>query len=170
MIILITGTPGTGKTAVAKILSKKIDAKLIQIGAIEGIYIGVDEERGSKIVDMEKLSNKIGDMIVGDMVIEGHLSHLLPFGDIVIVLRSDPMELKKRLESKGFDEKKVQENLEAEALDVCLIESLERHENVYEIDTTKRKTDEVVDTIIDIVGGKTDEFEPGKIDWSEDFF
>lgn len=170
MIILITGTPGTGKTAVAKILSKKIDAKLIQIGAIEGIYIGVDEERGSKIVDMEKLSNKIGDMIVGDMVIEGHLSHLLPFGDIVIVLRSDPMELKKRLESKGFDEEKVQENLEAEALDVCLIESLERHENVYEIDTTKRKTGEVVDTIIDIVGGKTDEFEPGKIDWSEDFF
>ncbi|MFQ5887148.1 MAG: adenylate kinase family protein [Candidatus Hydrothermarchaeales archaeon] len=170
MIILITGTPGTGKSLVAEILSKKINAQLIPINAIKDVYAGVDEERGSRIVDMKRLAEKIGDMMEGDVIIEGHLSHLLPFGDIVIVLRTDPEKLRGRLEEKGFGKEKIQENLEAEALDVCLIESLEKHKNVYEINTTGKSCEETGFDIIAILGGKTDEFRPGKVDWSEEFF
>ncbi|MFQ5975853.1 MAG: adenylate kinase family protein [Candidatus Hydrothermarchaeales archaeon] len=170
MIILLTGTPGTGKSLVAEILSKRINAQLIPINAIKGIYSGVDEKRETKIIDMKKLTGKIEDMMEGNAVIEGHLSHLLPFGDIVIVLRTDPKELRKRLEEKGFEKEKTQENLEAEALDVCLIEAFEKHKTVYEIDTTEKSGEETASDIMAILEGKTDEYRPGKIDWSEQFF
>ncbi len=170
MIVLLTGTPGTGKSSVAKILSKITNSKLISINALKGIYSGVDEERESKIVDLEKLETKLGDMINGDAVIEGHLSHLLPLGDIVIVLRTHPEELKKRLDKKGFGNEKIQENLEAEALDVCLIEAMEKHKEVYEVNTTGKKPEETASEIKEILGGKKDEFRPGRFDWSEEFF
>ena len=34
MMIIITGTPGTGKTTVTKILKNKINAKLISINSL----------------------------------------------------------------------------------------------------------------------------------------
>ncbi|MEE8358857.1 MAG: adenylate kinase family protein [Candidatus Hydrothermarchaeales archaeon] len=170
MIILITGTPGTGKSSTVRSLSKKINKELISINDLEGIYTGVDEERGSNIVDMKLLQDKLQDMIKGDTIIEGHLSHLLPFGDIVIVLRTHPEELRGRLKERGFGKDKIQENLEAEALDVCLIEALENHREVYEINTTEKSPEETATAITKILGGKTDEFRPGKFDWSEEFF
>ncbi len=170
MIILITGTPGTGKSSTARSLSKKINKELISINDLEDIYTGVDEEGGSKIVDIKLLQDKLHDMIKGDTIIEGHLSHLLSFGDIVIVLRTHPEELRGRLKERGFGKDKIQENLEAEALDVCLIEALENHKEVYEINTTEKSPEETATAITKILGGKTDEFRPGKYDWSEEFF
>ena len=170
MNIFITGTPGTGKSTVAKILSEKINTRMISINTLKEIYSGVDKERESKIVDIKKLVEKIEDMIEGDVIIEGHLSQLLPFGDLVIVLRTHPKELQKRLKEKGYRNKKIEENLEAEALDVCLIEALENHKNVYEIDTTGKTGEETASDITKILHGETDEYKPGKFDWSEEFF
>jgi adenylate kinase len=172
MIILLTGTPGTGKSTVAKILSRVTNSKLMHINnfATEEVSLGIDEETGSKVIDIKKLSDKILKLGEDNLIIEGHLSHLLSFGDLVIVLRTNPTTLEERLKEKGFDERKIRENLEAEALDVCLIEGLENHKEVYEIDTTKKTPEEIVEDIIKIMKGEKDEFKPGKIDWSEEFF
>ena len=65
MMIIITGTPGTGKTTVTKILKNKINAKLISINSLLESYdltLGTDEVRGYKIVDtieMIPIVNKI---------------------------------------------------------------------------------------------------------------
>ncbi len=180
MIILLTGTPGTGKSTVTGLLSDEIQTihlnDLIEAEADRGagICVGFDERRKSKIIDIKKLSKKVRDVtrvIKGDaLLIEGHLSHHLPFGDITIVLRTHPGVLETRLDEKGFSKEKIRENLEAEALDVCLVESLENHEKVYEIDTTGRSPLEVKEAILKIISGKGDEYLPGKIDWCEDFF
>lgn len=169
MIIIITGTPGTGKTTTANFLSSKINCKCIRISDVaDEACTGV--EGNSKVIDVKKLSKKIRKIIQGDAIIEGHLSHLLGIGDIVIVLRTNPEILKQRLVKHGFKGEKLRENLEAEALDVCLIESLERHKSVYEIDTSHKTPSIVVEDILKILEGKTDEYKPGKIDWSEEYF
>ena len=99
-------------------------------------------------------------------IIEGHISHY--FTDSAIVLRLDPKELKKRLIARGYSEKKIRENLEAEALDVILIEAVEFCDRVDEIDTTGLSPAEVADLVVGIIQGKIRQ-PPGQVSWLEDF-
>ncbi|MHC1610500.1 MAG: adenylate kinase family protein [Candidatus Methanospirareceae archaeon] len=80
----------------------------------------------------------------------GHLSHLLKLPELVIVLRCHPETLRQRLEIRNYPKAKIIENLEAEAVDTILIESLELHSNVYELDTTNLSLEAVAGAIIDI--------------------
>ena len=63
----------------------------------------------------------------------------------MIVLRCHPDRLRERLGERGADEAKIDENAEAEALDVILSEAVESHglEPVYEIATTDRDPGDV---------------------------
>ena len=166
MKIALTGVPGTGKTSIADELEKR-GYKIIRINDIANDFtIGYDEERQSKIVDEDALDEYIKEIKEdGILFIEGHLSHLLNV-DAVIILRCNPEELEKRLKEKKWNERKIKENLEAEALDIILDRALEKHKKIWEIDTTKKSIDEIADEIEKIIK----EFPPpryGKIDWSE---
>ncbi len=176
MRILITGTPGVGKSTVAKIVGKELKYKVIDIGKFvennRDLILEYDEERETNVVDIEKLKEKLKNE--NNVIIEGHLSHFLD-GDVVIVLRLHPNELKKRLEKRGYNSKKVRENVEAEALDVCLIESVENHKNVFEIDTTGKSPKDVAEEVLEIIktfknGKPIEKYMPGKISWLEEFF
>lgn len=105
-------------------------------------------------------------IITENTIVVGHFSHLLDIEGIVVILRTEPKELRKRLREKGFNKSKIEENLEAEALDVCLIEAIEKHREVYEIDTTNKNPEEVAEEITEILKGKGGKYKPGKIDWS----
>jgi adenylate kinase len=164
MLIALTGTPGVGKTTVAEILRKR-GYKVLSVNELaERFDCIIGEEECCKIVDVDELAEKVKELRNGVIILEGHLSHLLN-PDMVIVLRCNPLELKKRLESKGWSEEKVLENVEAELTDVILIEALDSSENVYEIDTTNLSAEEVADVVEMIIEGKGEEFKPGKIDW-----
>jgi adenylate kinase len=101
-----------------------------------------------------------------DMVIvEGHLAHYCEEADLVIVLRAHPSLLRKRLHAKGFNDAKVQENIEAEALDVCAFEAFQIHnDKVNEIDTSYKNPLEVRDLIIKVINGE-EHFPVGKVDF-----
>jgi adenylate kinase len=173
MIIGITGTPGTGKTSASALLGCVLD--LNELIREEGLYSGVDVERGSLIADMDMVYDRICEIAQergGHLVIEGHLSHHV--SDLAIVLRLSPDELGERLTGRGYPLAKVRENVEAEAVDVILIEAVEWCDKVYEIDTTGRTVEEVADTIRGILdaidrGIEIDGYEPGSVDWSEHF-
>lgn len=176
MIILITGTPGVGKTTVSSILVEKTDAYLININELvdeKHLYTGIDEERGYKIVDLDALFNEMGEIIETvdgpdkHVIVEGHLSHLFENSDLVIVLRANPDILKDRMKTKGWKAAKIRENIEAEAIDVCSYESFEIHgDKVNEIDTSDIPPEHVADLIIDVINGSK-RFPVGNVDFLE---
>ncbi|MEA1906209.1 MAG: adenylate kinase family protein [Euryarchaeota archaeon] len=176
MIIGITGTPGTGKTSACARIGGVLDLN----GLIkdEGLHLGVDKERGSLIADMDVVHDRvceIADGRGGNLVIEGHLSHHVC--DVAIVLRLSPGELMRRLEERGYRGAKISENVEAEVIDVILVEAVEwcGRDRVYEIDTTGKTVEEVAETIsevLDALGSGTtiEGHEPGSVDWLEASF
>ncbi|MCK5234272.1 MAG: adenylate kinase family protein [Candidatus Aenigmarchaeota archaeon] len=167
MKILISGTPGAGKTSVSEILSERLGYRLVRINDFadeQGLAEGVDPVRGSRIVDEEKLKAKVGDLS-GDIVLEGHLAHFCK-GDVSVVLRARPDELERRLSLRKWTRKKIRENVEAEMLDVILTEAVEANENVVEIDTTGKSPDDVCRVLEDMIQNKRyDDFRPGKVSW-----
>ena len=60
--VIITGTPGTGKTTVSKIVSKTLKSQLIALNELiiqKHLYNGHDDKKGYKIVDMDALASEI---------------------------------------------------------------------------------------------------------------
>ena len=166
MQIALTGTPGTGKTTVARLLPYRV----IDINALVrgGLNFGPDPERGCLEADMDALAGHLKSLDCKETVIlEGHFSH--HFADWAIVLRLSPAALRTRLEGRGYSQSKIRENLEAEALDVILVEAVDMCRRVDEIDTTGRSAAEVAAMIEDIIEGRL-HLPPGQADWLEEFF
>ena len=161
--IFITGTPCTGKTTVSEVLASKLNCRLVKINdlAIENDFIlGVDENKGYKVIDIPALNEKVFEIISGSdelIIFEGHLAHLCDGADKVIVLRVRPGILQSRLEARNYSESKIRENLEAEAMGVCTAEAYGIYgENISEIDVSDLTVDEIVDVISSIISGSND--------------
>ena len=157
--IFITGTPCTGKTT----LASKLNGHLIKINDLainNGFVLGVDEEKGYKVIDIDKLSRHVGELINNCdelLIFEGHLSHLCDGADKVIVLRVHPDILKTRLEERNYSDAKIRENLEAEALGVCSAEAYEKyHDDVYELDVSGLTMDGAAEMIEDVIANGGD--------------
>ncbi|NUN11278.1 AAA family ATPase [Candidatus Micrarchaeota archaeon] len=135
MNILITGTPGTGKTFFAKELSKKLGLELVDVTALvkeKKIY----KKQGRELeVDLKKLKKELEKK--DDCIIESHLLCEFSLGKEVIVLRCNPKELEKRLNARNYSKKKVLDNVLLEALDYCLIKSEENYATVRQLDNTR---------------------------------
>ncbi len=148
-IIALTGTPGVGKTSVARLLKKKgflvisLNREIIK----NKLYSGYDRKRKCYISDMKKVRSFVKKTITENpeknIVIDSHLSHFLPV-DTSIVLRCKTDELEKRMKKKRWNRRKIEENLEAEFLDLISQEA----KNKIEIDTTNLTPEEVAEKII----------------------
>ena len=152
MIISISGTPKTGKTAVAKALAKKLRWKLISLNQLaqeKGLYLGYDKSRKSRIVDIKRLKSEVRKLshLYKNLILEAHYSHDIPC-DSVVILRTNPGELRRRMRKAGWPKKKIEENIEAEIMEVVKGEALESAKRVLEIDTTGRKPAWVAEQIV----------------------
>lgn len=166
MKIAVTGTPGVGKTSACALITRVRIVHVNDLVEELGLVSGYDRSRRTKEVDVPKLAKEVAKM-EGDFVLEGHFSHLLG-PDLAIVLRCSPSVLEKRLKKKGWPEKKIRENVEAEAVDVALIEAVENVPEVCEIDTTKMKPGQVARAIESIISGERQKYRVGNVDWSEE--
>ena len=166
MRIAVTGTPGVGKTSACALITRMRVVHVNNLVEELGLVSGYDRARRTQEVDVPRLAKAVAKM-EGDMILEGHFSHLLG-PDVAIVLRCSPRVLEKRLKKKGWTEKKIRENVEAEAVDVALIEAIESAREVCEIDTTKMKPGQVARAIESIIGGERQKYRVGNVDWSEE--
>lgn len=163
MMCGITGTPGTGKSMIGEELSRR-GHRVVHLTTTIGPYIiGEDEERDAQIIDTDRWA---AEFVPVNGFVEGHIAHLLPC-DKIVVLRCRPDELKKRLHQRKYREKKIRENADAEALDVCLIETVESFgpSQILEVDTTGHDAVYGADRIERFVRGEIPA-DFGHIDWS----
>ncbi|MCJ7816996.1 MAG: adenylate kinase family protein [Candidatus Aenigmarchaeota archaeon] len=152
MIISISGTPKTGKSTVAKALARKLGWKLISLNELakeKGLYLGYDKSRKTRIVDIRRLRTEVRKLsrLHKNLILESHYSHDMPC-DVVVILRTNPKELRKRMAREGWPKKKVAENIEAEIMEVVKSEALEKAGTVLEIDTTGKKPEWVAEQIV----------------------
>ena len=154
----------------AKILASN-GLKVIELGDLakeKKLLEKLDRKRGTYEVDVKKLDRALSDTESDQVtILVGHLSHLVS-SDTVVVLRCRPSVLAVRLKARGYLDRKVAENAEAEALDVILVESVETGREVYEIDTTNITTEETAKAVMAILAGEKVKYAIGNIDWSEE--
>ncbi len=160
-VILITGAPCTGKTTIAKIIAKELRIKHINIGKKvidENLYLGYDYKRMSFIADNEKLIESLVAEIKRTgylIIIEGHYADIVPdqFVKKAIVLRTDINELIRRMKGKKYPEKKIEENITAEIMEIPLQNCLESYgkDKIFEIDTTMKSAKEIANLILDLL-------------------
>jgi len=162
-VIVVTGTPCVGKTSVSQLLASKLNAEYVNLTDLairEGLIAGKDKERDSIIVDESKIRKKLHELIDSsnkkDIVIDGHYAVSVVPKELVtyiFVLRRNPVELKKLMQSSGFTGRKLWENLASEILDVCLVDALNIHseEKVCELDTSGKSVEEIVSEILTVL-------------------
>ena len=157
----LTGTPGTGKTSISKLLD-------LNIIALSDYYKESSEGKtksGEWIIDIDKIKKNV--LITEDSILEGHFSHEFDNIDKIIVLRCDPKVLVKRLSERGYSKEKVRENLEAEAIGTIYSESLELlgAKDVVQLDTSSNKAPECAQILREYMNGNIKLEE--QIDYSE---
>ncbi len=166
MRFAVTGTPGVGKTSACALVRSLPIVHVNELVEQPQMVSGYDRKRKTKEVDVGKLAKAVAK-IEGDFVLEGHFSHML-CPDVAIVLRCSPKVLERRLRKKRWDESKIRENVEAEAVDVVLIEALENVPDVCEINTTKKTPGQVAKDIEKIIAGERQKYRVGNVDWSRE--
>ncbi|RME78615.1 AAA family ATPase [Candidatus Woesearchaeota archaeon] len=154
MIIVITGTPGTGKTTLAKALATRLDIEYISDKHIIDKYDlaeGFDNERNAAIIDEERFAQALEQETRDkNAVIDSHLSHFIDPAkvDLCIVTTCELGTLKKRLQLRDYSDQKIRENLDAQIFETCFFEAQELGHNVLEINT-ESQIDLLVEEILE---------------------
>ena len=147
----LTGTPGTGKTSISKLLNKKVVH-------LSDYYEGSSEgttDSGEWLINLNKLNKIIEKLELDDALYEGHISHTLDNINTVILLRCDPPILEKRLSERNYSEDKIRENLEAEALNIILDEALDHisSDKIFQLDTSNLSPNESAKKLTEFIDG-----------------
>ncbi|MHA1993493.1 MAG: adenylate kinase family protein [Candidatus Hodarchaeales archaeon] len=157
--IYITGTPGTGKTIIAKNLSYNLDLDFLEINDLiieEGLYLGYDIDRDTLIVDDELLTQNLFKKLKANKKIcisSGMVLLGLPI-DYIIILHTSISILRKRLESRDYSNEKIESNLEAEIMNILFYEFSEFYPQdiMFEIQNDDRNIEDTCNEIISIIG------------------
>jgi adenylate kinase len=124
--ILITGTPGVGKTTTSQQAAERTGLKYVDVSKIvknKKFHHGVDEDFESFILDEDKLCDYLEKRInKGGCIVDFHSPEIFPddWFDLVLVLRSKTDVLFDRLSARGYSELKRNENMECEIMQVVL--------------------------------------------------
>ncbi|BDD61952.1 hypothetical protein MAP00_006961 [Monascus purpureus] len=130
--VIITGTPGVGKTVHCEQLAQETGLRHLSINRIakeRDCFESFDQKLESWVVDEDKLLDAIEDEVLqGGYLIDWHACELFPKSwiDLVVVLRCPSTSiLYDRLSARGYHETKLQENLDAEIFGVLAEEARE---------------------------------------------
>lgn len=145
-VIVITGTPGTGKSTLARALAKKLGYERVDLHEnYKEISVSYNSVKKCYDIDMAKFEALVKKR-KSDLVIDSHIAHLLPkeMVDICIVLTcSNLKKLHGRLKGRKYNKKKIDENVQAEIFQVCLEEARSEGHKVVVFDSSKLQRKEL---------------------------
>lgn len=127
--IMVTGTPGTGKTELSKEIAHKLGMTHLAVGEIVErleAYDGWDEARQCHILNEDKLLNDMDPVVSkGGFVVDYHACDLFPqrWFELVLVVRASTEVLFDRLSARNYSQSKLSENMECEIMQVLLEEA-----------------------------------------------
>ncbi len=153
--ILITGTPGTGKTTFAALLAHQLNSSLesmnipstfrfthVELSKViqnNKLYDGWDEKMNCSIFNEDMVLDYLEPFMgSGGIVMDFHGSDFFPqrYFDFVFVLRTQNKILYERLKGRNYTEEKINGNVECEIFEECKQEALESYDNniVFELE------------------------------------
>ncbi|KAK3686006.1 AAA domain-containing protein [Podospora appendiculata] len=147
--IVITGTPGVGKTTHCELLAERTGLKHLSVNDIvkdRECHEGWDEEYESWIVDEDKLLDAMEEQVLqGGCILDWHACDLFPksWVDLVVVLRVDSMTLYDRLSARKYPEIKLQENLDSEIMEVLLQEARDSYDEEIVVELQSNTADDM---------------------------
>ncbi|KAJ3091407.1 hypothetical protein HK100_007183 [Physocladia obscura] len=127
--ILVTGTPGTGKTVTAAAVAQSTGLQHVEVGRIvaeKALHHGRDEAFDTLLLDEDRVVDELEPLMRhGGCVVDHHSCDFFPerWFDLVVVLRANNEVLYPRLEARGYSQKKITENIECEIMDVVRLEA-----------------------------------------------
>lgn len=145
-LIIITGTPGVGKSTLARKLARKTGFKRIDISQhYAELAIKYDRKKQCYEIDLKRLQNLIkkeaSNLPRGKkLILDSHIAHLLPktIVDWCIVISCQNLKLlERRLKKRSYSKKKIRENLDAEIFQICLNEAREQGHHILEVEQGK---------------------------------
>ena len=129
--ILVTGTPGTGKTTTASLISSALNLRHIDLSTLikeQNLHSGYDKEYDSYIIDEDKVVDYLDPILSeGGVCLDHHGSDFFPIRwfQLVVVLNCKTELLWDRLLDRGYREEKISENVQCEIMRVCYEEAVE---------------------------------------------
>ena len=142
-LIAVSGTPGVGKSTLAKYLAKKLKFFRLDLHHYyKEISKGYDLKKHCYDVNLQKFKKIVLNLKKEqNIILDSHISHLLPKKEVdlcIIITCSNLKKLEKRLKKRGYSKQKIRENLDAEIFQVCLMEAKERKQKMIVIDSSSK--------------------------------
>ncbi|XP_031627623.1 adenylate kinase isoenzyme 6 homolog [Contarinia nasturtii] len=132
--ILVTGTPGTGKSRICAEIAKQRSMKWQDVSKIakdNGFVEEYDDSLECPVLDEDKLMDHLEPEIqAGGNVVEYHSCDFFPerWFDAVFVVQCNNTILYDRLQERGYNEKKIKGNIECEIFQMVLNEAKESYD------------------------------------------
>ena len=167
MSLVITGNPGVGKHTIADEFLKNEDYDLIDINKIAIESNCIEKDEIGIQVDVQNLKNDLNKIITKKSLIVGHLAPYVVEKSnigIVIILRKNPYKLEQVYKERGYSKEKIKENLGSEILGITAHDAISEFgtENTFQIDTTTKTPQEVVEKIQKIIQERDND---DNVDW-----
>ncbi|MBA0583307.1 hypothetical protein Gorai_014171 [Gossypium raimondii] len=162
--ILVTGTPGTGKTTTSSALAEATNLRHINIGDLvkeKNLHDGWDDDLQCHVINEDlmyrilKVCDELEDVMEeGGNIVDYHGCDFFPerWFDVVVVLQTDNTVLYDRLSKRGYEGAKLSNNIECEIFQVLLEEAKES----YSEDIVKALKSDNIDDITRNVSSLTD--------------
>lgn len=134
MIIVISGSVGSGKTSIADALGKKLKFEVVHLGEMaEEFKIKDVKELQTFDFDIDALLLSIEKKIKlwnkqkKNVIVESHFAHFIKpeYIDYLFIINRDLKELKKEYKIRKYNTQKIKDNLEVESFNLCFYEALE---------------------------------------------